>query len=152
MSIRLADRDDRARYRRLTDIELIFAGRGLRELIQNGKRIVTPIPRVPCPFEIKLENTVGVWRARQVSRRAGVGMCVSHVRSSRNYTECADVARIRVRSMARPKVTTGLMAAPPCGLRVARGKARHSAEQHLRSGYNRMVASAALLTEHASHK
>ena len=82
MSVRL-EAFDRARHqqelRQYTDIELILAGRTLRQLIENGKHIVTAFPEIPSPFELQLEDAIDEWRARQSSRRVGLNLCPCHV-------------------------------------------------------------------------
>jgi hypothetical protein len=86
LSIRL-ETFDRARHRqelrRYTDLELILAGRQLRNLIESEKNIVSPFGESPGAWKLQIEDAMAEWRSRQESRRAGGAYAFATLRAAR---------------------------------------------------------------------
>lgn len=75
----------RRRLRESTDLELIIAGRMLRDLVASAKTIVSVDGDRGEKFQVQLDDAIEEWRARQSSRRAG-NLCLCHMPGSQSIT------------------------------------------------------------------
>lgn len=82
----------RRRLRESTDLELIIAGRMLRDLVASAKTIVSVDGDRGEKFQVQLDDAIEEWRRQPV--------LVPHARLPVDHWECADVAGLRLRSLA----------------------------------------------------
>ena len=68
----------RAQLRRFTDLELVIAGRDLRNLIASAKMVISLDGDGGERWEAQLVDVIAEWRSRRALRSAGLGVCLCH--------------------------------------------------------------------------